>query len=960
MPPRIARSSVQIANPKNARNKNRKRNLDAFAIAGHETKEKPGVKRSRLGEYLDDGPTHKRRRAVENEDGDEESVEEDVPEGKRRRTADDEDMDRDEGSDSEGNEWRLGGLRSDDSDSELDSDDAFGESDEDKFEGFTFRGSKSNQTSSKRKISRHHEAQHENAVDLNEDDMDDAEESDEDDFGDEGVDLATMLDNEDEDDTARQVKPRRDAGEEEIGDEDDVDDDEMSELSSFDEDEEDDENDNEERAARMRDRLDALDAMDKPTKTSSRQPAALTVDDLLATLDPASRKQYDAALKTKKKSAQPKTLTAPLPKRQQDRLNREVATQKAKEQLDRWRDTVIQNRRAEFLSFPLKHSDEGDPMGKDKFIIDGKPRNELEENIQRIMEESGLASSNKQNDGDDDIIKSEELATNKLPVEEVMRRRAELRRARELLFREEIKAKRIAKIKSKSYRRVHRKERERMRELEAGDEEDEKEANDRKRAMARMSTKHRDSKFAKALKETNRSTWDEGARDAVIEEARRREELKRRIQGEDVDSGSEDEGDDFEGFSGDEDNVLVKKLESGKDYGEAEEEKGLNGMKFMRAARERQRAQNDEDVKRLRKEMAIEDGNEEESDDAIDDQGLGRAIFGPQGKPQKAKKAKRPEMEEGEESEQEGQDDEENESGVMIETPKTTDGKDRSVKQMTAHGPLANRLRYDRRDPSQGNGKQEEDDWLLAPSKTEKRTDNTAWLSKKTNRKGGKQDVPLVISKGSNGSLSEPQEVSSNPSEQRPPPDSQARNTNGWQTVKYNGDQSDSDPEPTDPVIPSKNQAYHSRAFAGDEVASTFTTEKDALVASEDEQETSNHLPGWGSWAGAGLSKSLRRANARQKHNPLFKTKTPGTKPADRKDAELENVIISEKNARKGRGYLAPILPHGYETKEQYERAMRLPVGPEWTTKEVFQRQTKPRVVVGKGKVIEAMERPMV
>jgi U3 small nucleolar RNA-associated protein 14 len=34
-------------------------------------------------------------------------------------------------------------------------------------------------------------------------------------------------------------------------------------------------------------------------------------------------------------------------------------------------------------------------------------------------------------------------------------------------------------------------------------------------------------------------------------------------------------------------------------------------------------------------------------------------------------------------------------------------------------------------------------------------------------------------------------------------------------------------------------------------------------------------------------------------------------------------------------------------------------VGPEWTTKETFQSGTKPRVMVKKGVVVGAMERPL-
>lgn len=47
------------------------------------------------------------------------------------------------GSDSDGNEWQLGGMAEDDEDSEIESDDAFGDSDNERFEEYSFRGSKS-------------------------------------------------------------------------------------------------------------------------------------------------------------------------------------------------------------------------------------------------------------------------------------------------------------------------------------------------------------------------------------------------------------------------------------------------------------------------------------------------------------------------------------------------------------------------------------------------------------------------------------------------------------------------------------------------------------------------------------------------------------------------------------------------------------------------------------------------
>ena len=97
----------------------------------------------------------------------------------------------------------------------------------------------------------------------------------------------------------------------------------------------------------------------------------------------------------------------------------------------------------------------------------------------------------------------------------------------------EIKAKRIKKIKSKAYRRVHRKERQKnalsdQKALaEAGliDSEDEQERMDRRRAEERMGQRHKESRWAKGVKETGRAKWDDEARDGVTAMLRQDEEL---------------------------------------------------------------------------------------------------------------------------------------------------------------------------------------------------------------------------------------------------------------------------------------------------------------------------------------------------------------------------------------------------------------------------------------------------
>nr|POE74514.1 u3 small nucleolar rna-associated protein 14 [Quercus suber] len=957
MPPRIARANVSVHAPKNIRNKNRKRNLDAYSIASHSAKDKRKVPQHRLGEILDDGPRQKRRKVDdEDEDGqdDDESAGDHAQKGPRRQRRPDDDGDVEEGSDSSGNEWTLGGLAENDDDSDLDSDEAFGESDEEKFEGFTFRGSSKGVRKPVKKASGSLAEDHE--MDLSEGQTEDEEE---DDFGGEGVDLATMLDDHNEE---------LDEDDEEEGT-----DGEGTEISSSDGDDEDDGGGgalDEERLARMRDRLETMDeGIQSEDQPDNGEAGVISVDDLLADLDPVAKSHFQAAFNNNKKPSKSMTLTAPLPKRQQDKLNRELATAKAKEQLDRWRDTVMHNRRAEFLNFPLKDPNASEPLGKEKFIP-AVPQTDLEQNIQRIMEESGMSAKSAQSAHDDAeaaLLKAEELATNKLPIEDVERRRAELRRARELLFREEIKAKRIAKIKSKSYRRVHRKEREReaQKEREAAEaagvilDENEADKYDKKRAEDRMSTKHRESKWAKSLKATNRTVWDESARDSVIDQAKRNEELKQRMAGKEVrnsDSSSDEEDEDDQSAS-----VDLHQLKQLSERNDGTNDKGLAGMKFMRNADARRRAQNDEDVARMRKDLAIEDGGEN-SDSEIDDQGLGRAIFGPTPKEGRdiVPALTRSEFEEADDSEEEAKRREQAERGVG------------EVNSGARSGTPARKGILKTNDVDKA---------INAPASSREANKSVhaasnAWLDGTTDRKSKKdksrrrdigEDEIIAVdisAETPNASVRKSTKVNGAKTTSN---DAATPNTDGWQTVPFSRHDSDDEGSEQDEVSISTGPkaSLQSRAFAGDDVALAFQAEKEAAEASEDEKEISTHLPGWGSWTGENLSKSLRKANNRKKHNPLYKTKLPGgVNRENRKDKGRENVIISERTDRKGKKFLAPVLPHQYNNqpggKDIYERSLRVPVGPEWSTKEVFQRNTRPRVVVQKGTVIEALEKPLV
>ena len=583
MPGRQSTIAPSLKKPKPKRQK-AKRSLNALAIAEQQNPTRSKIRQSRLGKS--EPEPSKRKKQGDNEDDESEDVE-----GKRkRRKAGDKDRYGNEiehGSDSSGNEWVVGQVNRDE-DSDLDSNEAMGASDEERFEGFRFRGSQEEASRTKtplRNAEPNLDSDELQDIDLRED-GDEVLGSDEesDGLGEDAVDLATMLDASDDDKDLRQSPSR--SGESLHGSESDVDpetgssaEDEESMLSySGDEDDARDSaklaslqalvstmNEQNQHTGRSQAPVDAQEST-TPSQFGLNSKRKLTVADMIPSVtDPGLKKSLKLLADndpkpTSKLGGIPKKLDVPLPKRQQDRLDRVAAYEQSKETLNRWVDTIKHNRRAEHLSFPLKDPSASAAPGSQRLLPNSHslPPTDLESTIQNILKDSGFAVSNGKSE-EEQLQAFEELEANKMPLEEVQARRAELRRARELLFREEIRAKRIKKIKSKSYRKVHRKERERnmQREKDAltaagvDDSESEKERQDRRRAEERMGARHRESRWAKGVKDSGRAKWDEDARGGVTDMARRGEDLRRRIEGKQV--------------AGDDDNIVSSETESGEE-----------------------------------------------------------------------------------------------------------------------------------------------------------------------------------------------------------------------------------------------------------------------------------------------------------------------------------------------------------------------------------------------------------
>lgn len=997
MPPRLSRSSLPSARPQNAARssstrgkdtrKLKQRSLNAFSIAGHSAPERIRVRQHRLGAAEDSGenvPRKRQRGTDDDEDGDGDGVGAARVQRRKLKKGRFDELDVSEGSDSEGNEWKMG-VVDEGEDSDVDSDEAFGESDEERFEGFTFRGSSRGVRKVKAKKARN-AVRTDADIDLREEVEDEEGEGSDDSLGADAVDLATMLDDASGESEGEETKdatntkssqvsaeqrklPSENGAEEdifeglEVGNSSFADalseEEAESELSASSQsgfsssDDEADERD----PSKLEQLRTVAATLSHPSPSADPINADIddrpTADSLLAALQTMpgldagltrSIKQLARSIRPSKTGGPTDLVTVPLPKRQQDRLDRAAAYDKAKETLGRWVDTVKHNRRAEHLSFPLADPHAHDAEGASRLLATGAdaPRGQLEGAIRDILAESGLTPAGGQSQ-EARLAAAEELEVTaaKVPVEEVMARRAELRRQRDLLFREEVRAKRVKKIKSKAYRRVHRREGERAAQKErdmlraAGIEEsdEERERKDRQRAEERMGARHRESRWAKSVKGTGRGAWDEEARGGVQEMARRREQLTRRMEGETERSGGEEESENEELGSGSEDEdeggfklrVSEKLDELAVDHGEEPTSK-LGAMKFMQRANALQKQRNEQDIRQMQRDLNGQASEEEEEPEG----NVGRRIFGPRTDLASTKllNPNRNELEEHDSSASEdaGLQTESADKEDDVEPPRPalekTAGSTQSGRKTLSNGKAVVRDNQPHRQTDVRSAQRG------APARSTKAPNSNGWTTIPY-RQGDDSAVPQATSRSNDDEIKD--------------------------NVVSTAD-ADVEVEPN-PLIPSNSELIQA-AFGGDEVETAFAAEKAAAITSEDDKVTDHTLPGWGSWGGAGISKrELARAATRNKGR--FVTVEPGVRPERRADAKLgAKVIVSERQVRKNAKYLASTLPHPFESRAQYERSLRLPVGPEWTTKETFQAATKPRVLVKQG-IIRPMQRPV-
>ncbi|KAI9357973.1 Utp14 protein-domain-containing protein [Zopfochytrium polystomum] len=280
---------------------------------------------------------------------------------------------------------------------------------------------------------------------------------------------------------------------------------------------------------------------------------------------------------------------APLQWREKEQLSREAAFAKVNKDISEWTEVINKNRKADQLVFPVEQPK---PVSISSSAILGhfKPETTLEKEISGILGQSVL------HEGKQEEI--EGLEAKKITPEELEARSAELAQLRSLMFYKELKQRRIAKIKSKTYRKLRRGKTgmPSVEELALLDPERAKKEIlklEAARIKERITMKHKNTgKWAKNLK----GHKDENTRKALMEQIEKNRELTRKIAGVDSDD------DEYDVYGTSEENAEAEALrqldELQKDILEETPvslpKKGIFAMKFM----QRNLSQQMEDSKR--------------------------------------------------------------------------------------------------------------------------------------------------------------------------------------------------------------------------------------------------------------------------------------------------------------------------------------------------------------------------
>ncbi|CAB9499135.1 associated protein 14 homolog A [Seminavis robusta] len=354
------------------------------------------------------------------------------------------------------------------------------------------------------------------------------------------------------------------------------------------------------------------------------QKGSLTLDSLMAGLE--DTKGFGVLQKSLSKIAQGQATAAPVAKAVSKRAERKVHYEDQAKQVSLWLQAVQQNRQAETLDFrPRGRMDVTRESLIDKFV----PTTDFEKAIHAALAQAGDQEEDAILQAEEaEFMKQDDLGDHDLTMEEFQKRRGELAKMRALMFYHEQKRHRINKIKSKKYRRIRKKQRERAQEAELDADAQEnpdllkelEEKDEYDRMKERMTLAHKNtSKWAKRILKRGKNV-DADTRKALSAQLARGDDLLHKMKHAKNNDGQEDDSDadDSEDLVESARKVL---LETTQEEGEEDtERKGLFKLKFMQQGLERQREIAKEEARQLLRELGANEKLDDYDDAVMDDE----------------------------------------------------------------------------------------------------------------------------------------------------------------------------------------------------------------------------------------------------------------------------------------------------------------------------------------------------
>ncbi|XP_045478560.1 U3 small nucleolar RNA-associated protein 14 homolog A [Harmonia axyridis] len=701
-------------------------------------------------------------------------------------------------------------------------------------------------------------------------------------------------------------------------------------------------------------------------KSVTGKKGVIHVDDLANILQ---KKKTHTAIKKKVDSTKQisSTLPKPLEKPIADRINRTVAYEKARVELDRWEPIITSNRVSTDLLFPLPTRDKDKLDLTKKWTLKTTFDIEMEKNNPQLVEE---------------IHVDNHQETVKLTLEELKKMRSEQAKLRAHQGYQEAKARRQNKIKSKKYHRIQKKakikqqlkEFEELKKTKPDEALKRLEEIERIRAHERFSLRHKSTgKWAKNKQII--AKYDKESRAELAQQLQLSKELTQKI------NNASDSEDDF----------VLQNEEGGHKNGilwsdinlQSEPEVTNYINDFIKYCVKKDTQLNENSSEDLKKDNSVVDDSDQEntSTEEVDNGSVeeveniseDKVVEVSENKVKKINKIKKNNTEKKIASEQ-----------IQIESNKKSKKRKRLSLDTSATSEWDVELVDDNIDVIFDELEKKMNDKLVKeadrikkqvdPIKSVKKQKKTESVEKESlltlpiERKRPQLDEPLLqtsnedqvpegelsdlnnILKKKNLKVANKEDTSNNSQKVNNKEKKQKIVISKLDTIIpdfiTNMDEDDDNPNNFD-ILQQELKEEAADCFQTD-LVEQFAKDKADTIQKDKPKDVNLLLPGWGCWGGVGVVPSKRKRKR-------FIVKAP--KKVPRRDDNKGFLIINEDADKKVKSHMVDELPFPFQRVKDFEASIRAPVGRSFVPETAFRKLTKPVVKTKLGAIIEPMDK---